>query len=104
MARPKIDSLKPSFKFVEAVFGSGDSFARISNPFLIPLESKNLDFAYEWYFNEGGALSVTLFNKDMSNFEEEATVSAHWSDLRGLSGDELSKLDPFTDILISKEN
>ena len=104
MARPRIDSLKPSFKFTESVFGSGDSFANISNPFLKPLESVNLDLAYEWYFNEGGALTVTLFSKDMSNFEESASVSAHWTDLRGLDADALSVLDPFTDILIAKEN
>ncbi|XPF95117.1 TonB-dependent receptor [Colwellia sp. RE-S-Sl-9] len=102
MARPQIDSLKPSFKFNEAVFGTGNSNGTIFNPFLKPLESKNLDLSYEWYFNEGGALTVALFNKDMSNFEERASVGAHWTDLRGLDSDALSQLDPFTDILITK--
>lgn len=105
MARPSIDNLKPGFIFNESVFGTGDSNARLSNPFLVPLESKNLDLSYEWYFNEnGGALTIALFNKDMSDFEEAATVGAHWVDLRGIDADGLSQLNALTDILIPKEN
>ncbi|AWB68340.1 TonB-dependent receptor [Saccharobesus litoralis] len=102
MARPPIDNLKPSAKFNEAVFGTGNSNGRIDNPYLKPLESTNYDLSYEWYFNDGGALTLALFRKDMSNITENATIGAHWRDVRGLSGDELSQLDPFNDILISK--
>jgi len=102
MARPQIDSLKPSFKFTEAVWGPDISRASISNPFLKPLESKNIDLSYEWYFNEGGALTIAYFHKDMINFEEKAVISAHWTDLRKVDVDGLSQLDPFTDMLITK--
>ncbi|EWH08247.1 3-dehydroquinate synthase [Catenovulum agarivorans DS-2] len=101
MARPKIDSLKPSYSIREFVWG-GDSWGRLSNPYLEPLESKNLDLSYEWYFNEGGALSVALFYKDMANFEEEGSINAHWRDLRNVSDEELQTLDPIKDILIEK--
>lgn len=102
MSRPRIDSLRPSYNIRENVWGNGDSVGAISNPYLEPLESKNLDLSYEWYFNEGGALSVALFSKDMTNFEESATISTHWADLRGYSTDQLTPLDPFSDILIEK--
>ncbi|WP_017446645.1 TonB-dependent receptor [Gayadomonas joobiniege] len=104
MARPKIDSLKPSYTMREFVWGGGNSNGTVSNPYLEPLESINYDLSYEWYFGDGGALSAALFYKDMSNFEENASINGHWEDLRGISDEELQTLDPIQDILIEKPN
>jgi len=88
MARPQIDSLKPSYNFNESVWGSSVSKATIDNPYLEALESTNLDLSYEWYFNEGGALTVALFDKKMTNFEESQNRVAHWIDTREMTTDE----------------
>lgn len=104
MARPKIDSLKPSYNIREFVWGAGDSTGSVSNPYLEPLESINYDLSYEWYFNQGGVISAAVFYKDMSNFEENASINGHWVDLRNVSDSELQSLDPINDILIEKPN
>lgn len=102
MARPKIDSLKPGFSFKENIWGAGDSNGRINNPNLKPLESKNFDLSYEWYFNEGGVFSAAYFHKDMSNFEETASVNGHWADLTSHTTEQLEALNIPDDVLISK--
>ncbi|WP_448248945.1 TonB-dependent receptor [Thalassotalea agariperforans] len=104
MARPKIDSLKPSYSIREFVWGAGNSIANLSNPYLKPLESKNIDLSFEWYFNEGGALTVAYFHKDMRNFEESASIAAHWKDLRSVTDEELTTLVPNEDIFIPYAN
>ena len=79
MARPRIDSLKPGFTMREFPWGSGNSLGTLNNPFLVPLESDNIDLSYEWYFANGGLFSVALFHKDIKTFEESASVSGHWA-------------------------
>jgi len=43
-----------------------DAFS--GNPNLKPLESKNLDFSVEWYFDEASYAAVGWFQKDTDNF------------------------------------
>jgi TonB-dependent receptor len=38
------------------------------NPGLKPLESKNYDLSFEWYYAEGSYLSVGYFKKDIDNY------------------------------------
>ncbi len=38
------------------------------NPGLEPLESKNYDLSFEWYYAEGSYLSVGYFKKDIDNY------------------------------------
>ena len=38
------------------------------NPSLLPLESQNLDLALEWYFADASYVSVTFWDKKVSNF------------------------------------
>jgi TonB-dependent receptor len=38
------------------------------NPNLQPMESINYDASFEWYFNQGDSLTVSLFYKDLENF------------------------------------
>ncbi|WP_286133483.1 TonB-dependent receptor [Colwellia sp. UCD-KL20] len=101
MARPRIDSLKPSYSMAQNVWGAGDSNGTINNPALKPLESKNIDLSYEWYFNEGGAFSLAYFHKDMSNFEEKASINAHWVDLTSMDQSVIQSSNPL-DFLIEK--
>lgn len=37
------------------------------NPGLLPLESKNIDFSAEWYYDEGSYVSLGYFTKDVKN-------------------------------------
>ena len=43
-----------------------DAFA--GNPGLLPLESKNFDVSFEWYFAEASYAAIGYFNKDVKNF------------------------------------
>jgi len=89
MSRPQIDSLRPGFKVTETVWGGNDrdNIITLTNPELDPLESKNLDISFEWYFDESGMFSAGLFFKDMTNFEESETIITYMDDLRGLGLD-----------------
>ncbi|MBD1390013.1 TonB-dependent receptor [Neiella sp. HB171785] len=89
MSRPQIDSLRPGFKVVETVWGGNDrnNTITLTNTKLDPLESNNLDLSFEWYFNEAGMVTATVFYKDMSNFEESETVNTYMDDLRGVGLD-----------------
>ena len=44
--------------------GTGDS----GDPGLLPLESKNYDLSFEWYYGEGSYFSVGYFYKDIDNY------------------------------------
>ncbi|MBL4674573.1 MAG: TonB-dependent receptor [Arenicella sp.] len=44
--------------------GNGQS----GNPGLLPFESENIDFSFEYYFADGDYASIGYFNKDVSNF------------------------------------
>ncbi|MCJ8294076.1 MAG: TonB-dependent receptor [Colwellia sp.] len=92
MARPQIDNLTPAANYSEQVYGAGVATGTINNPNLKALESTNLDLSYEWYFNDGGAISVALFNKDMSNFMRNDTQLKHWLDMRDMTDEERSML------------
>jgi len=52
--------------------GSG----RSGDPGLVPLESKNYDLSFEWYYGEGSYASVGYFFKDVENYVAIATRSA----------------------------
>lgn len=38
------------------------------NPFLMPMESTQVDLSLEWYFDASGSLTSSLFYKDLNNF------------------------------------
>ncbi|WP_448248910.1 TonB-dependent receptor [Thalassotalea agariperforans] len=86
MARPPIDDLKPGFAVNEGIWGADytnkGSNVILSNTQLKPEESKNIDLSFEWYFNEAGMLSATLFNKDMTNFIAQESLTTYLADLR----------------------
>ncbi|ACT60134.1 TonB-dependent receptor [Hirschia baltica] len=45
----------------------GGVISSIGNPNLAPIESTQFDASYEWYFDETGSLTVSLFSKDLEN-------------------------------------
>ncbi len=45
------------------------------NPSLKPLESKNIDLSFEWYFTEGSYMSVGYFKKDIDNYIGVSTIT-----------------------------
>jgi len=66
MGRPSLQDLRSSFQF-----GNRDYLiptASGGNPGLEPLESENLDIAYEYYYDEGSYFSLNYFRKDIDNF------------------------------------
>ena len=42
--------------------------ASAGNPGLVPIQSENLDFSFEWYYAEGSYLSIGYFDKNVDNF------------------------------------
>ncbi|MBU2878961.1 MULTISPECIES: TonB-dependent receptor [Aliiglaciecola] len=80
MTRPNFDSLNPANTIRESQFNASNG--RAGNTGLKNLTSKNVDFSYEWYFDESGLLSAALFYKDMSNFEENIVTPFHYKDVR----------------------
>jgi len=75
MARPQLANLSPSITGLTTptVAGAIGSLT-IGNPYLSPFRATNYDLSLEWYFNEGGLLSLAVFKKDVSNFPQ--TVSS----------------------------
>lgn len=65
IARPGLGSLTPGGDI--SVQGGNRGFSS-GNPDLKPTTSKNLDFAVEWYPQNGAIYSVGLFRKDISTF------------------------------------
>lgn len=81
MARPQFDSLNPRLQINENIWGA-TAEGTAGNVNLKPLESRNLDLSYEWYFNEAGMISAAVFYKKMTNFEENVTTPFHYKDVR----------------------
>jgi TonB-dependent receptor len=42
--------------------------ASAGNPGLVPIQSENLDFSFEWYYADGSYLSIGYFDKNVDNF------------------------------------
>jgi TonB-dependent receptor len=56
-------------RLVRQVAGTGST----GDPSLVPLESKNYDLSFEWYYGEGSYASVGYFRKDVENYVAIAT-------------------------------
>jgi TonB-dependent receptor len=44
------------------------------NPYLKPMRARNYDASLEWYFAPTGALTLSVFHKDLSNYFHSATI------------------------------
>lgn len=58
------------------------------DPGLKPLESKNFDLSFEWYYGEGSYLSVGYFRKDIDNYIGTSVIEISPFDLRTPVGGE----------------
>jgi iron complex outermembrane recepter protein len=70
MARPLLGNLAPSITAISVPTAAGATSGgsmTIGNPFLSPFQANNYDLSLEWYFAEGGLLSLAVFSKDISN-------------------------------------
>ena len=56
--------------------------ATASNPALVPLESNNFDLSLEWYFGPNSYVSAGFFEKRVSNFIGNETVTENFFGLR----------------------
>ncbi len=75
MARPMLQNLAPTISGITTP-SSGAGSLTIGNPRLAPFRAENFDLSFEWYFNEGGLLSLGLFKKDVSNFPQTVSSDA----------------------------
>ncbi|MDU0356311.1 TonB-dependent receptor plug domain-containing protein [Paraglaciecola aquimarina] len=80
MTRPRFDSLNPRTQLTENQWGA--SYGSAGNTQLKPLESTNVDFSYEWYFNSSSMVSVALFFKKMENFEQSVLIPYHYKNVK----------------------
>jgi iron complex outermembrane recepter protein len=55
----------------------GDVQTGGGNPYLKPMESKNLDLSYEWYLSKTNFLGAAVFSKNVSSFLERTLVDMH---------------------------
>ena len=76
MSRPLLSQLAPSITGLTTPTGIGSiGSLTIGNPELSPFRAENYDLSLEWYFSEGGLLSLALFKKDVSNFPQTVSTS-----------------------------
>jgi iron complex outermembrane recepter protein len=78
MARPQLANLAPTISgLTTPTIGSTTvPSVTLGNPELSPFRAKNLDLSFEWYFAEGGLVSVALFKKQVSNFPQTVSTAA----------------------------
>lgn len=89
VTRPRMDDMRSnqqvSFFFNLANVTSTDPqqsawSGSAGNPNLRPLESKNFDLAWDWYFADDGFVSVAYFYKDLVNWHRAGTFVADFSE------------------------
>ena len=78
MARPQLQNLAPTISgLTTPTIGSTTvPSVTLGNPELAPFRAQNYDLSWEWYFQEGGLLSVAVFKKDVSNFPQTVSTAA----------------------------
>lgn len=82
MSRPALSSLLPSAS--ASVSGSNWNYS-VGNPLLKPNRSKNLDLAFEWYYEKGAMLSVAGFWKHLDNITKGVGTPINWATGTGVT-------------------
>jgi iron complex outermembrane receptor protein len=76
MARPLLVNLAPSFTALTTPTVSGTiGSLTIGNPELLPFRANNYDLSFEWYFDEGGLVSLAFFKKEVTNFPQTVSTA-----------------------------
>jgi iron complex outermembrane receptor protein len=82
MARPLLGNLAPTITGLTTPTAPGTvGSLTIGNPQLSPFRAKNTDLSLEWYFQEGGLLSLAVFKKDVSNFPQTVSTVGNIQDI-----------------------
>jgi len=77
MARPLLNNLSPTISAITTpTVANTNGTMTIGNPELSPFRAENFDLSVEWYFAEGGLVSLALFRKDVSNFPQTVSSAA----------------------------
>lgn len=78
MARPLLGNLSPTITSISIPNTGATTGATltIGNPKLRPFYSTNFDASVEWYFTEGGLISVAGFSKTIDSFPQTVLFSA----------------------------
>jgi len=70
ITRPSYDAIKGGL----SVAASGLYYTNVNpsasggNPGLVPIQSENLDFSFEWYYDDSSYFSIGYFEKNVDNF------------------------------------
>jgi len=77
MSRPNLQQLAPTITQLTIPEGGVTSGATltIGNPKLSPFRANNFDAAVEWYYAEGGLISVALFKKKIGSYPQTVRFS-----------------------------
>ncbi len=77
MSRPTLQQLAPTITQLSIPDGGVNSGATltIGNPKLSPFRANNFDAAVEWYYAEGGLISVALFKKKIGSYPQTVRFS-----------------------------
>jgi len=78
MSRPTLQQLAPTITQLTIPDGGVTSGATltIGNPKLSPFRADNFDAAVEWYYAEGGLISVAVFKKKIGSYPQTVRFSA----------------------------
>ena len=69
ITRPSYEDIKGGLTVSSPQYYPGvNAQARSGNPGLVPIQSENLDFSFEWYYDDGSYFSLGYFEKDVENF------------------------------------
>lgn len=93
LARSDLNSMKPSLTIGDARPG-GPYNASQGNPGLLPYVSDNVDFAVEWYYQEGSYAAVNYFKKWVDNY---VVTTVNQDTIVGALGYELTDPNPQDD-------
>jgi TonB-dependent receptor len=76
MARPLLANLSPSITGLTLQSAAGNiGSVTVGNPQLSPFRATNTDLSFEWYFTEGGLLSIAVFRKEVDNFPQTVSTA-----------------------------
>jgi len=77
MSRPLLSNLSPTISQMTTPTTNGTiGTMTIGNPELSPFRAENFDLSLEWYFADGGLVSLAVFRKDVSNYPQTVASSA----------------------------
>jgi iron complex outermembrane receptor protein len=77
MARPQLSNLSPTITAITTPNfpSSAPGSMTIGNPQLLPFRSENFDLSVEWYFSDGGLVSLAVFKKDVTNYPQTVSTA-----------------------------